>query len=76
MLKYAFYRERHLPSNGTTANVALHDLDLNFEGQTFHVAILTSTCWKMQTLQLPSDRKSGICYRTALLRMSYSTIVI
>ena len=42
MLKYDFYSGWYLPSNGTVANVVLHDLDLNFEGQTFQVAILTS----------------------------------
>ena len=29
--------------NGSISNVVLHDLDLNFQGQTFQVAILTST---------------------------------
>ena len=51
-----------MPSNGTIVNVVLHDLDLNFQGQTLQVAILTSKCWKIQTLLLPSDRKSGTCH--------------
>ena len=42
--------------------------DLNFQGQTFQVAILNKA-GKMQTLLLPSDRKSGICQRTAPLQM-------
>ena len=42
-----------------TVNVVLNDPDLNFQGQTFPVAILTSIGWKMQTLLLPSDGKSN-----------------
>ena len=37
---YDFYRD--LPSNETTTNVVLCDIDLHFEGQTFQVVILTS----------------------------------
>ena len=33
-------------------NVVLNDLDLNFEGQTFQLAIVTSIDWKMQALPL------------------------
>ena len=36
------YKGWYLPSNDTIANVVLHDLDLNFQGQTFQVDILTS----------------------------------
>ena len=61
-----------MPSNGTTANVVLHDLDLNVQGQTDREAILISKHWKMETLLLPSDRKSGICNRMAILQMLYS----
>ena len=50
MLKYfdniQCYRGWNFPSNETTTNVVVHDLDLNFQGQTFQVAILTSKCWK------------------------------
>ena len=60
-----------LPSNGTIANVELDDLDLNFQGNNFQVAILKSKLWKMQALLLPSDRKSGIFQRMALLRILY-----
>ena len=40
--------------------VILRDFDLNFQGQTFKVATLTSKRSKTQTLILPSGRKSGI----------------
>ena len=60
-----------LPSNGAIANIVLRDLDLNYQGQTFEVAILISKRWKMQTLLLPQDRKSGICHRMVPLRMLY-----
>ena len=63
MLRYHFYRDWYFSLNGTIANVVLHDLDLNFQGQTFQVAILKSKCWKMQRLLLPSDRKWGICHQ-------------
>ena len=49
MFNYDFHRGWHLPSNGTIANVVLHDLDRTFQGQTFQVPILTSKRWKMQT---------------------------
>ena len=61
----------NLPSNGTIVNLVLRDLDLNLHSQTFRVAILTSKRWRMQTLLLPSDRKSGICHRMAPLRILY-----
>ena len=35
------YRGWYLPSNETIVNTVLHDLDLNFQCQTFQVAILT-----------------------------------
>ena len=69
MLKYDFYKGWYLPSNGTNANVVLRNLDLNCEGNTFQVTVLPSKRWKMQTLLLPSDRKSGICHRMTHLRM-------
>ena len=47
---------------GVTVNVVFNDINLNFQGQTFQVSILISMDWKMQTLVLPSDRKSGICH--------------
>ena len=47
--------------------IVLHNLDLNLQGQTFEAAILPSKLRKMQTLLLPSDRKSGICHRMAPL---------
>ena len=50
IIMYDIYRGSYLPSNGTIANVTLHDLDLNFQVQTFQVAILISKGWKMQTL--------------------------
>ena len=56
-------------------NVVRHDLDLDFQGQTFQMAILTSKGGKMQTLPLQSDRNSDICYRMAPLRMLYITTV-
>ena len=49
----------------------LRDLDLHFQGQSFKVAILTSKRWKVQTLLLPSDRKSGVCHRMKPLQMLY-----
>ena len=71
MLKYDFYRDLYLPSNETIENFVLCDLDLNFQDQTIHVIILTIKHWKMQTLLLPSDRKSDICQRMAVLQMLY-----
>ena len=53
------------------ANVVLRDLDPNFQGQTFQVAIVTSNGWKMQIFLLPSDMTYGICHRMALLLMLY-----
>ena len=47
------------------------DLYLNFQCQTFQVGILTSIGWKMQTLLLVSDRKSGICHWMVPLGMLY-----
>ena len=32
----------YLPLNGVIAKIVLHDIDLNFQGQTFEMAILTS----------------------------------
>ena len=58
-------------SNGITANVVLRDRNLYFQGQTIQVAILTSKGWIIQTLQMPSDRKSGICHRIEPLRMMH-----
>ena len=63
-----------MPSNEIIANVVLRDLDLNYQGQTFQVAILTRNCLKMQSSLLPSDRNSGICRRMAPLRMLYTKI--
>ena len=70
MLMYDFHRG-YLPSNATIANAVLHNLDLHFQGHTFHVAILTRKRCKMKTLLLPSDRKSDISHRMAPLRMLY-----
>ena len=58
--------------DGNIANL-FHELDPNFQGQTFQVTILRSKSWNMRTLLLPSDRKSGICHRTAPLQMLFST---
>ena len=69
MLRYDFYRGWHLPSNKTIVYVVLDDLDQNFQGQTFQVAIFTCERCKMPTFQLPSDRKTGICRRMAPLRI-------
>ena len=52
-------------------NVVLCNFDLYFQDQTSQVAILTSKGWKMQTLILPKDKKSGIYHRMAPLRMLY-----
>ena len=41
-----FIKVAILPSNGTIANIVLHDIDLNYQGETFQVAILTSKRWK------------------------------
>ena len=71
MLVRDFHRGWHLPSNGTTANIVLCDLVLNFQVQTIKVAILTSKGWKIQALQLSLHRKSDICHRMAPLRMLY-----
>ena len=38
-----------MPSKGTIAYVVLHNLDLNFQSQTFQVATFTSKCWKNAT---------------------------
>ena len=43
MLRYVFYRGWYLPWNGT-----MFDLDLNFKGKTFQVAILTSKRLKIK----------------------------
>ena len=67
MLVYVFYKGWYLPANGEIANVVLHDLYLNFQGQTFQVTVLTIK----QILLLASDRKSGICHRMAPLWMLY-----
>ena len=37
MLKYDFYRGWYLPSNGTIANVVLHDLNLHFQDHKFEM---------------------------------------
>ena len=60
----------YLPSNGTIANAALRDLNLNLQGKIFLVPIFTRNSWKMQTLLLPLD-KSGICHRLVPLRILY-----
>ena len=60
-----------MPLNGTIANVVFCDLDLNFQGQTFQMAIFTSNGWKMLTLLMLSDRKSGIFHRMVPLQMLY-----
>ena len=57
-----------MPSNGTIANVELYDLDRNFQGNTFQVAIFTSKRWKC-ILLLPWYRKSDIGHRMVPLRM-------
>ena len=54
-----------------TMNVILNDLHLNYQGHILQVAILTSIDWKMQTLLLPSDKKSGIWLQIVPLRMLY-----
>ena len=66
----------YLPSNETIAKVVLHDLDLNIQGQTFQVSILTGKYWKMQRLKFPSDKKSSCCHRMVLLRMFYVQTMI
>ena len=48
-------RVLYFPSNGTIANVVLNYLGLNFQGQSFQVAISTSKRWKMQILLLSSN---------------------
>ena len=69
---YDFYASWYSLSNCITANVVLNDLELNFQGQTFQFAILTSIGWKMQTLiLLPKDRKSGIFHRMVPQQMLY-----
>ena len=40
-----FYWDQYLLSTRTIVNVVLCDLDLNFQGQTFQVTILTSKSW-------------------------------
>ena len=52
------------------AKFVLRDLDLNFLGQTFQMANLTSYCWKNANMTIVI-RKSGICHRMAPLRMLY-----
>ena len=54
IVKYDFYRGWYLSSNGTIANVALRDIDVNFKGQTFQVAILLSKGWIKQEMLLQS----------------------
>ena len=61
MLKCYVDRGWYLASNRTIASIVLHDINLYFQGQTFQVFLFTSKCWKIQTLLLPLDRKSGIC---------------
>ena len=45
------------------------ELEKNFQGKTFKLAILTSIDWKMQPLLLPSVRKSCIYHGMARLQM-------
>ena len=69
MQKYDFYKGCYLPTNGTIASTVLCELDLNCQ-----VCIWLfehAKTEKMQTLLLPSDRKSGICHRTAPMRTLY-----
>ena len=51
------YRGWYFPSNVDIPNVILSGIDINFQGQTFQVATLTSKHWKNTKLLLPSDRK-------------------
>ena len=46
MLKYDFYRGWYLPSNGTIAEVVLHELDLNFQGDKFE-ALIYQKQWEL-----------------------------
>ena len=69
---YEFYRSRYLPLNGTIANVVFHDLDLNFQGQTFKLAILTSKRWiKMQTLLTTAIR-----WEVRYLPLNGATVIV
>ena len=64
--KNAVCRCWHLPSNGVIAKIALRDLDLHFQGQTFQVAILRSKrCKTASNTNSIIYSKSGICRRTA-----------
>ena len=65
------YQGWYLPTKETIANVVLHDIYLNFQVQTFQVAILTSKPYKIQTLLMPSARKSGVCHLLELLQILY-----
>ena len=51
--------------------IVLRDLDLNFQGKTFEMVILTGKRWKLQILLFPSDSNAGICHRVAPLRVLY-----
>ena len=46
------YAGWHSPSNDITMNVVVNDPGLNFEGQTFQVAILTSIGWKNESITI------------------------
>ena len=41
MLTYDLYRDLYWLSKGTIADVVLRDVDLNFQGQTFHTLVFS-----------------------------------
>ena len=51
---------QYLPSIVTIAKVVLHDLELNFQGQTFLVALLTNKWWKKENIKYCHQRESHI----------------
>ena len=71
MLKNYICRFLHLSSDGIIAKIVLHDLELNFQDQTFKWLFGQVNAGKMQTLLLSSDRKSGIFHQMTPLQMLY-----
>ena len=70
MLKSDFHTSRYMPLNWTITNIALCDLDLNCQNQTYHLANLTGKWWNNANISITiRERKSSNCYGMASLRI-------
>ena len=75
ILKYDFYSCWYVPSNGIIANVALWRWP-KFSRSTFSSGYFDKRTLKMQTLQLPSNRKLDICHQITQLQLLYIVTLI